>query len=99
MRVRGQLQSLLILTMLRLQVSVALTRYLNWLLSTAQLHLAGTLLVLTTWEHSHEPKVSGRPLRDSVIASEMRDMFHAFSTLQLQSVFKAEAANRFGLTC
>ena len=34
MRVRGQVQSLLILTMLRLQVSVALTRYLNWLLST-----------------------------------------------------------------
>ena len=73
---KGHMKRLLILTMLLLQISVPLSRDLNiWLPPDLPCPLGWDSLSSGYRQPSHEPKVSGRPLGDSHLASEIRDVF------------------------
>lgn len=87
-RVKGQRESPWSLTMLMLQISIPLPRYLNWLLPNPPSPLGQDPLSSGCMEQSHKPKVSGRPLTDSVIISEMRGMLHASALLNFSLCLK-----------
>ena len=73
---KGHMKCLLIFTMFLLWMSVPLSRDLNiWLPPDLPSPLGWGSLSSGYRQPSHEPEVSGRPLRDSRLVSEIRDVF------------------------